>query len=389
MFLPEELSFRVLTERLLREQEVIAVDDEEEGDVEEGGEARRAAAEGGEEAAAAATAAKNEAKEPRPPRVGGAGGAGLRTLYEPGLSGLKSLLAQYEWLLERLAPEVSARLSVSFVFCVFLPSRKSFFGFFRREKKKNRAHFFLPLLVNPSLSTLSLSREQINAKQDLGIPPVLYAAQWLLTAFACPFPPAVAARVIDAVLLERSPAPLLRAALAVAVALGPALLAAPTDFEQALKVLKLRPAAWTAEESRIVLSRGLCGDLVPAGAVEAAAAAVGARAEAEARLEEQGRAKEGEEKRRRRAEEAEGGRAAEAAAPPPAPSPPPPPAPLSLSRSSASSALQESSIASLEQAFEGLTWSGGAAADAAAVGAEEVGAGSGGEGGGETEGGGL
>ena len=98
---------------------------------------------------------------------------------------------------------------------------------------------------------------------------------------------------MDAVLLERSPAPLLRAALAVAVALGPALLEAPADdFEAALRVLKLRPVAWTAEEARDVLSSGLCGDLVPAGAVEAAAAAVGARAEAEARLEEEGRARE-------------------------------------------------------------------------------------------------
>ena len=125
---------------------------------------------------------------------------------------------------------------------------------------------------------------------------------------------------MDAVLLERSPAPLLRAALAVAVALGPALLEAPADdFEAALRVLKLRPVAWTAEEARDVLSSGLCGDLVPAGAVEAAAAAVGARAEAEARLEEEGRARErvaererremGErEKERRRRKEEEGRR---------------------------------------------------------------------------------
>ena len=191
---------------------------------------------------------------------------------------------------------------------------------------------------------------------------MLYAAQWVLTAFACPFPPAVAARVLDAVLLERSPAPLLRASLAVAVALGPELLEAPADFEAALKVLKLRPPAWTRAEARAALSRGLCGDLVPAGAVEAAAAAVGARAEREARLEEEGRSRERAAERARRGQgEARGRGAAAAAAPAAAPAASAPP----LSYSPAAAALQSSSLASLELAFEGLAWSGAAAAEAA------------------------
>jgi len=192
---------------------------------------------------------------------------------------------------------------------------------------------------------------------------VLYAAQWVLTAFACPFPPAVAARVLDAVLLERSPAPLLRASLAVAVALGPELLEAPADFEAALKVLKLRPPAWTRAEARAALSRGLCGDLVPAGAVEAAAAAVGARAEREARLEEEGRSRERAAERARRGQGEARGRgaaAAAAAAPAAAPAAAAPP----LSYSPAAAALQGSSLASLELAFEGLAWSGAAAAEA-------------------------
>lgn len=32
--------------------------------------------------------------------------------------------------------------------------------------------------------------------------PVLYASQWFLTLFACPFPSAFSARIIDIILLE-------------------------------------------------------------------------------------------------------------------------------------------------------------------------------------------
>jgi len=382
MFLPEELSFRVLTERLLREQQVIDV--VVVGDVEEKEREKKKGGEEEERSEGGKGTPEEKQAPPPPPRVGGAGGAGLRTLYEPGLSGLKSLLAQYEWLLERLAPEVSARLSVSdeegkknggfeFLFLLFGRRRAT-------TTTKKKAQPFLPL----SLS-LSPSSTQHSRNQNLGIPPVLYAAQWILTAFACPFPPHVAARVLDAVLLERSPAPLLRASLAVAVALGPALLAAPADFEAALKVLKLQPPAWSAEEVRAVLSSGLCGDLVPRGAVEAAAAAVGAKAEAEARREEEGRAREREAEReeqekqqkkgraeveKRKDEEEEDEKVEEGGEGEKVPSAAVVSSSSSLSRPSAS-ALLDSSIASLELAFEGLAWSGAAAAAETAEATEE------------------
>jgi hypothetical protein len=143
MFLPEELSFRVLTKRLLREQEVIKDEEEEEKDAE----GLEKEVDGGEEE-------KEREREPRPPRVGGGGGAGLRTLYEPGLSGLKSLLAQYDWLLARLAPEVSARLSVRgsvFPFSLF-ESFFHFFEFFGARGKKT------PLSLPPSPLLLLLLR---------------------------------------------------------------------------------------------------------------------------------------------------------------------------------------------------------------------------------------
>ena len=139
MFLPEELSFRVLTERLLREQEVISVDGDEE-EVEEGGEKEERKEKKEEEKEESGGRDEKEEgggeKEPRPPRIGGAGGAGLRTLYEPGLSGLKSLLAQYEWLLERIAPEVSARLSVRFFLLFYFFD--FFFRLFFRQPNKER-----------------------------------------------------------------------------------------------------------------------------------------------------------------------------------------------------------------------------------------------------------
>ena len=151
-------------------------------------------------------------------RPGWAHGAGLRCLYLPGLEGLKAALRQFEWLLARVAPDAAARLD------------------------------------------------------ELGVTPPLYAAQWMLTAFACPFPTPFAARVLDALLTERRSAPLVRVALAVVAECAPEL-AVARDFEAAVTVLKVAPLAWPRARARAVLDRGLGGRLVPAAALAAAAAA--------------------------------------------------------------------------------------------------------------------
>ena len=67
--------------------------------------------------------------------------------------------------------------------------------------------------------------------------PVLYASQWLLTCFACPFSAPVACRVIDALLIEDRPHCLLRVALALLAELEPDLLALD-DFEELITFIK-------------------------------------------------------------------------------------------------------------------------------------------------------
>lgn len=73
-------------------------------------------------------------------------GPNLRRLYLPGLDPLKLELARFELLLTRHAPELAAHLAAA------------------------------------------------------GLPPVLYASQWLLTAYACPFPTHFCARLLDIML---------------------------------------------------------------------------------------------------------------------------------------------------------------------------------------------
>ena len=76
-------------------------------------------------------------------------------------------------------------------------------------------------------------------RQAYSAVPVLYASQWLLTCFACPFSAPVACRVIDALLLENRPHCLLRVALALLAELEPDLLALD-DFEELITFIKAR-----------------------------------------------------------------------------------------------------------------------------------------------------
>jgi hypothetical protein len=80
-------------------------------------------------------------------------GPNLRRLYLPGLEALKLKLAAFESLMSRHLPLLHRHLAAA------------------------------------------------------AVPSVLYASQWIMTSFACPFPPPFAARVID-VLLQVRPAAL-------------------------------------------------------------------------------------------------------------------------------------------------------------------------------------
>ena len=69
---------------------------------------------------------------------------------------------------------------------------------------------------------------------------MLYASQWFLTCFSCPFPAKFACRVIDVLLQEAQPHVLLRVALAV-VAECEADILQLHDFEDIITFLKVRP----------------------------------------------------------------------------------------------------------------------------------------------------
>lgn len=69
---------------------------------------------------------------------------------------------------------------------------------------------------------------------------MLYASQWFLTAFACPFPTTFASRVIDVMLAEHQGGMLMRVALAV-MAECEAEIVELDDFEDIITHLKARP----------------------------------------------------------------------------------------------------------------------------------------------------
>lgn len=87
-------------------------------------------------------------------------GPNLRRFYLPGLRGLKVELRMFDILLGRYLPKLKAHL------------------------------------------------------ESQGVVPVLYASQWFLSAFTCPFPVGFACRLVDVMLVENSDVVLMRAALA-------------------------------------------------------------------------------------------------------------------------------------------------------------------------------
>eukprot|EP00873_Tetraselmis_striata_P025428 jgi/Tetstr1/445692/TSEL_003495.t1 len=131
-------------------------------------------------------------------------GPDLRRFYLPGLEGLKFYLALFEELLVALHPAIAKHLQVH------------------------------------------------------GIPPMLYASQWFLTAFACPFPTTFASRVIDVMLAEHQGGMLMRVALAV-MAECEAEIVELDDFEDIITHLKVEPCHWGTERTRAVLNRAVHG----------------------------------------------------------------------------------------------------------------------------------
>ncbi|KAF8058922.1 EVI5 [Scenedesmus sp. PABB004] len=113
---------------------------------------------------------------------------------------------------------------------------------------------------------------------DAAVPALLYAAQWLMTGFAAPFPAAVPARLIDALLQaprRDDDALLLRLGLAVMSELQPELLELG-DFESLIMAIKAKPLAWPRGTHRRVFGAALAS---PASDSQVAAAAAAAAAE--------------------------------------------------------------------------------------------------------------
>jgi len=129
-------------------------------------------------------------------------GVGLRTLYLPGLVGLKIKLQVFDLLLQTYLPGLKDHL----------------------EKK--------------------------------GVLPVLYASQWFLSLFSCPFPIHFCARMIDIMLLQGKDGILLRAAVSVMAEFEAELLM-QDDFEELLTYLKVDPLRWDIDRLRRVINAAI------------------------------------------------------------------------------------------------------------------------------------
>jgi hypothetical protein len=156
------------------------------------------------------------------------GGAGLRKFYLPGLEGLKVELRALDVLLAQRLPNLRAHLD---------------------------AH---------------------------GAVPVLYASQWFLTVFSCPFPVSFACRLVDVALTEGCGDVLLRAALTVLAECETELLM-QEDFEELLTFLKVEPVRWPAHRLRRVLDAAVHSPVGTAELAEARARAAETATAAEPR----------------------------------------------------------------------------------------------------------
>lgn len=129
-------------------------------------------------------------------------GIGLRKLYLPGLVGLKVVLEMFDILLEKHLPNLKSHL------------------------------------------------------ESNGATPVLYASQWFLSLFSCPFPVPFCARIIDIMLLEGKDGIIIRTAIAI-MGECEAELMMQENFEELLMYLKVDPLRWDSIRLRRVLNGGI------------------------------------------------------------------------------------------------------------------------------------
>ena len=127
---------------------------------------------------------------------------GLRSLYLPGLSGLKHMLGTFDELMLEYMPALKSHLE---------------------------AH---------------------------GVASVLYCTQWFLSIYACPFPVHFSARLIDVMLLQGDRGILLRTAMAIMCECEEELLELEA-FEALLVHLKVDPLTWSSTRLRRVLNAAL------------------------------------------------------------------------------------------------------------------------------------
>lgn len=89
--------------------------------------------------------------------------------------------------------------------------------------------------------------------QNQGAVPVLYASQWFLSLFSCPFPVPFCSRLIDIMLMQGNDRILQRIALSIMAEFEGELMM-QDDFEELLTYLKIAPLKWDSERLRRVLN---------------------------------------------------------------------------------------------------------------------------------------
>jgi len=129
-------------------------------------------------------------------------GIGLRRLYLPGLVGLKDSLLMFEYLMQMYLPKLKSHL------------------------------------------------------EEHGAVPILYATQWFLSMFSCPFPVPFCARLIDIMLLQGNDSIMLRTAVSVMAEFESELLS-QDDFEALLTCLKVDPVTWDSARLRRVMNAAI------------------------------------------------------------------------------------------------------------------------------------
>jgi len=180
--------------------------------------------------------------------MGGEGGPDLRRMYLLGLEGLKKELWKLDWLMQRHLPNLKCHL------------------------------------------------------QQHSVVPVLYASQWLLTCFSCPFPINFSCQLVDVMLMENSDAVLLRCALCVLAECESELIM-QDDFEEMLTYLKVTPLTWDQHRQRRVISAAVNSPITHKELAEAEEAAKIAASEVEREVLNTGDGRGGMMKRERLAED--------------------------------------------------------------------------------------